>query len=34
MGVWNLALRILKLIVVGFERLMEFVKRAVVLRKR
>jgi hypothetical protein len=34
MGVWNLVLRILKLIVVGFERLMGFVKRAVVLRKR
>jgi hypothetical protein len=34
MGVWNLVLRILKLIVVGSEMLMGFVKRAVVLRMR
>ena len=34
MGVWNLALMILKLIVVGYERMMGFSMRAVVLKKR
>ena len=34
MGVWNLALRIPKLIVVVWKTLMGFVMRAVVLRKR
>jgi hypothetical protein len=34
MGVWNLVLMILKLIVVGSERLMGSVMRAVVLRMR
>jgi hypothetical protein len=34
MGVWNLVLRILKLIVVESEKLMGSVMRAVVLRKR
>jgi hypothetical protein len=34
MGVWNLVLRILKLLVVGSERLMAFSMREVGLRMR